>query len=504
MSTTPCLRLHAADNVAIATTDLAPGTRLADVNVTLTDAIPTGHKFAIAPIANGAPVLKYGHFIGVATRDIAAGSHVHTHNLAFAKPDTEVPLPKPAWTDGREERFFEGYRRADGRAATRNYVGVISTVNCSATVVRKITERFAGEGMKPWPHVDGVVPITHTSGCGMPSKGLGIEILQRTLGGFIAHPNFAGVLVVGLGCEVNDIDGLLESQGLEPSPRLRTLTIQESGGTLKTVEKAVGIVRELLLDEADTARRERISAAELVLGLQCGGSDAFSGITANPALGHAADMLVRAGGTVILAETPEIYGAESLLYARASDAKVREELQRTIEWWEEYTAKHGASMDNNPSPGNIAGGITTILEKSLGAVAKSGSSPLRGVCRYGERIDRRGFLFMDSPGYDPCSATGEIASGANIICFTTGRGSVYGAKPVPSLKLASNSAMAARMEEDIDIDCGGVLDGRESLAACGTRIFELILRTASGERSASERSGFGDLEFVPWQIGAVM
>lgn len=503
MAPTPSLRLHPADNVAIAAADLPSGAHLADLNVTLADPIPTGHKFAIAPIATGAPVLKYGHFIGIATRDIEPGSHVHTHNLAFAKPDPSRPLPKPAWNDEREEYFFQGFRRPDGRAATRNYVGVVSTVNCSATVVRKITERFAGDAKKPWPHVDGIVPITHTSGCGMPSKGPGIEVLQRTLGGFIAHPNFAGVLLVGLGCEVNDVDSLLASQGLKAGPQLRTLTIQEAGGTLKTVEKAVGIVRELL-DDAETARRETISAAELVLGLQCGGSDAFSGITANPALGCAADALVRAGGTVILAETPEIYGAESLLYARAETPQVREALQRTIEWWEEYTAKHGASMDNNPSPGNIAGGITTILEKSLGAVAKSGSSPLRGVCRYGERIDRRGFLFMDSPGYDPCSATGEIASGANIICFTTGRGSVYGAKPVPSLKLASNSAMAKRMEDDIDIDCGGVLDGRESLAASGARIFDLILQTASGQRSTSERSGFGDLEFVPWQVGAVM
>lgn len=500
---TPCLRLHDTDNVAIATSDLPAGTHLADLNVTLTEAIPTGHKFAVTAIASGAPVLKYGHFIGIATRAIASGNHVHTHNLTFAKPDKSVPVPKPVWTDEREEHFFQGFRRPGGRAATRNYVGVISTVNCSATVVRKVTERFAGDAMRSWPHVDGVVPITHTTGCGMSSKGLGIKILQRTLGGFIAHPNFAGVLVVGLGCEVNDIDSLLASQGLEPNPRLRTLTIQESGGTLKTIEKAVEIVRELL-DDAEAARREPIPAAELVLGLQCGGSDAFSGITANPALGYAADKLVRAGGTVILAETPEIYGAESLLYARAETPQVREDLQRTIEWWEEYTAKHGASLDNNPSPGNIAGGITTILEKSLGAVAKSGSSPLRGVCRYGERIDRRGFLFMDSPGYDPCSATGEIASGANIICFTTGRGSVYGAKPVPSLKLASNSAMAQRMEDDIDIDCGRVLGGGESLAACGTRTFDLILQTASGQRSASERSGFGDLEFVPWQVGAVM
>lgn len=503
MTATSFIRLHDSDNVAVAIADLPVGTHLADLNVTLANDVLTGHKFAISPIPNGTPVLKYGHFIGLATGDIAPGAHVHTHNLTFAKPDKSLAIPKPAWSDEREEHYFQGFRRPTGKAATRNYVGVISTVNCSATVVRKITERFASDAMKRWPHVDGVVPITHTSGCGMPSKGSGIELLQRTLGGFIAHPNFACVLVVGLGCEVNDIDSLLASQGLEPGPHLRTLTIQESGGTLKTVEKASEIVRELL-DDAETARREAISASELILGLQCGGSDAFSGITANPALGFAADKLVRAGGTVILAETPEIYGAESLLYTRAETPQVREDLRRTIEWWEEYTAQHGASMDNNPSPGNIAGGITTILEKSLGAVAKSGSSPLRGVCRYGERIDRRGFLFMDSPGYDPCSATGEIASGANIVCFTTGRGSVYGAKPVPSLKLASNSAMAKRMEDDIDIDCGSVLGGRESLAASGTRVFDLILQTASGQKSASERSGFGDLEFVPWQVGAVM
>ncbi|HZD54252.1 MAG TPA: altronate dehydratase family protein [Woeseiaceae bacterium] len=503
MSANPFVRLHDSDSVAVATSDLPAGTHLADLGVTLTTEIATGHKFATMEIATGAPVLKYGHFIGVATQNIVPGAHVHTHNLTSVKPDKSMPVPKPVWTEEREEHFFQGFRRPTGKAASRNYVGVISTVNCSATVVRKITERFAGDTMKDWPHVDGVVPITHTTGCGLPSKGPGIELLQRTLGGFIAHPNFAGVLVVGLGCEVNEVDSLLTSQGLEPGQRLRTLTIQECGGTLKTVEKAVEIVRELL-DDAETARRETISAAELILGLQCGGSDAFSGITANPALGHAADKLVRAGGTVILAETPEIYGAESLLFERAETPRVREDLQRLLDWWEEYTAKNGATLDSNPAPGNIAGGITTILEKSLGAVAKSGSSPLRGVCQYAERVDHRGFLFMDSPGYDPFSVTGEIAAGANIVCFTTGRGSVFGAKPVPSLKLASNSAMAQRMADDIDTDCGGILESRETLAERGAKIFELILQTATGRRSASENSGLGDLEFVPWQVGAVM
>ncbi len=503
MPAPPFLRLNETDNVAIAASTLPAGTHIADLNLTLTTEIPTAHKFATTPILTGHPILKYGHFIGAATRDIAPGDHVHTHNLAFAEPDKSAPIPKPAWPPGTEDHFFQGYRRANGAAATRNYVGVVATVNCSATVVRKITERFAGEAMKAWPHVDGVVPITHTSGCGMSAKGSGIEILQRTLGGFIAHPNFAGVLVIGLGCEVNDVERLLESQNLSPGPMLRTMTIQDSGGTLRTVTKAGEIVRELL-DEAETARRERLPASGLILGLQCGGSDAFSGITANPALGYAADKLVRAGGTVILAETPEIYGAESLLFERAETPAVREDLQRLLDWWVDYAGRNGVSLDNNPSPGNIEGGITTILEKSLGAVAKSGSSPLRGVCRYGERIDRRGFLFMDSPGYDPCSVTGEIAAGANIVCFTTGRGSVFGAKPVPSLKLATNSAMAQRMEEDIDADCGSILEHGETPAERGTKIFDLILETASGRRSASELSGFGDLEFVPWQVGAVL
>lgn len=503
MNPNPILHLTPTDNVVLATTALPAGTHLAALNITLPTDIPTGHKIAATAIPKGHPVLKYGHFIGEATQDIAAGEHVHVHNLAFAKHAAYAAATQPPWTPGKEEHFFQGYRRADGRAATRNYIGVIATVNCSATVVRKITERFAGDAMKPWPHVDGVVPITHTTGCGMSSTGPGIELLQRTLGGFIDHPNFAGVLVIGLGCEVNDVDRLLESQNLTPGPRLRTMTIQEAGGTMKTVAKAEEIVRKLL-DEADTARRERMSAAELILGLQCGGSDAFSGSTANPALGVAADKLVRAGGTVILAETPEIYGAESLLFERAETPQVREDLQRLLDWWVDYAAKNGASLDNNPSPGNIAGGITTILEKSLGAVAKSGSSPLRGVQQYAERVDHRGFVFMDSPGYDPCSVTGEIAAGANIVCFTTGRGSVFGAKPVPSLKLASNSAMAQRMEDDIDIDCGGVLEHRETLAERGAKTFELILETASGRRSASENSGFGELEFVPWQVGAVL
>ncbi|HWM29361.1 MAG TPA: altronate dehydratase family protein [Woeseiaceae bacterium] len=496
------LRLHDDDNVVVATCNIGSGAAFDSIHVAAD--IPSGHKIATRAIAAGEIVMKYGQPIGAATRDIAAGEHVHVHNVSavasFAPAQESRRVSREAL---KTTAAFQGYRRAHGGVGTRNYVGIVATVNCSATVVRKIVERFPDSVMAAWPRVDGLVPITHTSGCGMPASGPGIDLLQRTLGGFIRHANFAGVLVVGLGCEVNEVGRLLEAQGLTAGSTLKTMTIQEAGGTHKAIAQAEATVRGLL-ELANDARREEIPAGELTLGLQCGGSDAYSGITANPALGHAADLLVGAGGTVILAETPEIYGAESLLLRRAADSSVADDLRRLIDWWLDHAKKNGASLDNNPSPGNVAGGLSTILEKSLGAVAKSGSSPLRGVYPYAGRIDKRGFVFMDSPGYDPCSATGEIAAGANIICFTTGRGSVFGAKPAPSIKLASNSEMAQRMSGDIDYDCGTILSGAETLAQCGEKIFQLILDTASGKKSASEKSGFGDLEFVPWQLGITL
>jgi altronate hydrolase len=403
----------------------------------------------------------------------------------------------------RESRTFSGFRRSNGSVATRNFVGIISTVNCSATVVRQITAKFSPEVLARYPNVDGICPITHTTGCGMPGSGPGIDVLRRTLGGYIKHPNMAGVLVVGLGCEVNDIGNLLRSLGVAESDTLRTLAIQDAGGTRPAIDKAAGIVEELLA-MANRAERSPVPVSAISLALQCGGSDSFSGVSANPALGYAADLLVAAGGTVILGETPEIYGAEHLLLNRAASPAVAEALLERLDWWQKYVAANGASLNNNPSPGNIAGGISTILEKSLGAVMKSGTSPLRGVYQYAEAISTPGFAFMDSPGYDPCSITGEIASGANIVCFTTGRGSVFGAKPVPSLKLATNSAMAARMHEDMDYDCGRILSGDKTLAEAGAEIFELIVQTAGGHKSASELHGLGDFEFVPWQIGAVL
>jgi len=337
----------------------------------------------------------------------------------------------------------------------------------------------------------------------MAGAGEGYENLQRALWGHARHPNFAGVLMVGLGCEVNQIDFLLEAYGIERGPMFRTMNIQDGGGTRKTVDWGIEQIREML-PEANKAERETISAEHLTVALQCGGSDGYSGITANPALGFAADTLVRHGGTAILAETPEIYGAEHLLTRRAVSDKVAQKLIERIKWWEDYTARNGGEMDNNPSPGNKAGGLTTILEKSLGAAAKGGTTNLAGVYKYGEPVDAKGFVFMDSPGYDPASITGQVASGANVVCFTTGRGSVYGNKPCPSIKLATNSAMYNKLSEDMDVNCGPIADGDASVEDIGTEIFEMFLAVASGQQTKSEAQGLGDAEFIPWQVGAVM
>jgi altronate hydrolase len=498
------LTMHPDDNVALCLDPVAAGDGVA-AGVLAAEAVPSGHKIALRSIAPGEAVRKYGQVIGLASAGIAPGTHVHVHNVSAEVGGMRAAAgaaPAPALSPRRAT--FRGYRRASGKVGTRNYIGVLTSVNCSANVARAIAAAFPDAMFEDGSGgVDGVVALTHTTGCGMTPASEGTANLQRTLQGYCAHPNFAAVLVVGLGCEMMQIAGFADSaEAARHGVTLRTLTIQEEGGTRAAIETGRAIVRELIAG-ASTAAREEVSAQHLVLGLQCGGSDGWSGVTANPALGRAADLLVAAGGTVILSETPEIWGAEQLLFARAETPEVRAALQERLDWWADYVAQHGAELNNNPSPGNIAGGLTTILEKSLGAVAKSGASPLRGVYRYGEAIDRRGFVFMDSPGYDPCSATGQMAAGANILAFTTGRGSVFGSKPAPCIKLASNRALAARMAEDMDVDCSPVLDG-VSLDAMGAAIFDLLLRTASGERSKSEALGLGDLEFVPWQMGAVM
>ncbi len=507
---TPFIRLHPADDVVIARTQLVGGTPIE--SVTSRGLIPPGHKMAVRAIAAGEPVRRYNQIIGFASQPIAAGEHVHVHNLNmgpdkgdFARDYAFGADLKPA--PARREATFMGIRRADGRVATRNYIGILTSVNCSATAARAIAEHFSRRtnpaALAPYPNVDGVVALTHGTGCGMASEGLGMDILSRTLTGYATHANFAGALVVGLGCEANQINAWLATGRLAEGESLRVFNIQDTGGTQKTVDKGIALVNEML-PHANAVKREPCSAAHLSIGLQCGGSDGYSGVSANPALGAAVDLLVAHGGTAILSETPEIYGAEHLLTRRAVSREVGQKLVDRIHWWENYTRINEGEMNNNPSPGNKAGGLTTILEKSLGAVAKGGTTNLEAVYEYAEPVAARGFVFMDTPGYDPVSATGQVAGGANLICFTTGRGSAYGCAPSPSLKLATNSALWQRQEEDMDINCGEIVDGTASVEEMGQRIFALILATASGQQSKSERHGYGQSEFVPWQIGAVM
>ena len=503
------IRIHAADDVVIARQQLVGGTRLDEIGVTVIGLVPPGHKIAVRDIAQGAPIRRYNQIIGTAKQPIAAGQHVHTHNLefsSFARDYAPTTGTHPTQFVDAPATFM-GIKRADGRIATRNYVGILTSVNCSATVARAIADRFRRdihpEALARYPNVDGVVALTHGGGCATDSAGEPLQILRRTLGGYAKHPNFASILVVGLGCETNQISGLMEQESLTTGTQFHTFNIQDTGGTAKTVAHGVELV-QWLLEEANRVKREPVSAAHITVGLQCGGSDGYSGISANPALGAAVDRLVRNGGTAILSETPEIYGGEHLLTRRAVSTAVADKLIARIKWWEAYTARNDQEMDNNPSAGNKAGGLTTILEKSLGAIAKSGTTNLTDVFEYAQPVTTKGLVFMDTPGYDPVSATGQVAGGANLICFTTGRGSAYGCAPSPSLKLGTNTALWVRQEDDIDINCGEVIDGSASVDTMGERIFQLMLATASGAQSKSERHGYGQNEFVPWALGAVM
>ena len=514
MSEPLVIRIHPADDVVIARQQLVGGTLLASEGVTVVGLIPPGHKVAVRAIEQGAPVRRYNQIIGTAKKAIAPGQHVHTHNLEFASfaRDYAASTGTQPTQFVDEPATFQGIRRADGRIATRNYIGILTSVNCSATVARAIADHFRRdvhpEALANYPNVDGVIALTHGGGCATDSAGEPLQVLRRTLGGYARHPNFASILVVGLGCETNQISGLMEQEGLgsknsPTSTQFHAFNIQETGGTRKTVAHGIELV-QWLLEEANNVRREPVSAAHLTVGLQCGGSDGYSGISANPALGAAVDRLVRHGGTAILSETPEIYGGEHLLTRRAVSPAVADKLIARIKWWENYTERNDAEMDNNPSAGNKAGGLTTILEKSLGAIAKSGTTNLTDVFEYAQPVTTKGLVFMDTPGYDPVSATGQVAGGANLICFTTGRGSAYGCAPSPSLKLSTNTALWIKQEDDIDINCGEVIDGSASIDEMGERIFRMMLRTASGEFTKSEVHGYGQNEFVPWALGAVM
>ena len=502
------VRLHRDDDVVISLGQLVSGTHVASENVTVAGLIPPGHKMATRAVEQGAPVRRYGQIIGFAAKPIAPGQHVHTHNLAMGDftRDYAYSAESKATQPARTPATFQGIVRADGRVATRNYIGILTSVNCSATVARAIADHFRRDihpaMLADFPNVDGVIALTHGVGCAVDPEGEGLAILRRTLGGYACHANFASVMVIGLGCETNQISGLLATQGLKTSANLRTFTIQDTGGTTKTIARGIEIVKEML-PSANAVRRETVPARHLVIGLQCGGSDGYSGISANPVLGAAVDLLVSHGGTAILSETPEIYGAEHLLTRRAVTPEVGKKLVDRIHWWQEYCDRNGAEMNNNPSAGNKAGGLTTVLEKSLGGIAKGGSTNLVEVYEYAQPVRARGLVFMDTPGYDPISATGQVAGGANMICFTTGRGSAYGCAPSPSVKLATNSALWTRQSDDMDLNCGEVLDGSATIEAMGARLFQMLLDTASGERSRSEIHGYGQNEFVPWQLSVI-
>jgi len=499
------IRLHPNDDVVIARAQLVGGTQLLDEKITISGLVPPGHKVATRAIKAGEPVRRYNQIIGFASRDIAPGEHVHLNNLAMGAFERDYAFGadmKPT-AYASPQATFDGIVRADGRVATRNYIGILSTVNCSATVARGIADHFTRERLADFPNVDGVVALTHGSGCGMDTHGEGMKILRRTLGGYARHPNMAGVLMIGLGCEANQISSLLGAENLSEGPLLQTFSIQDTGGTAKTIAHGIGLVKAML-PHANQVTRQPVPASHITVGLQCGGSDGYSGITANPALGAAVDLLVRHGGTAILSETPEIYGAEHLLTRRAASREVGEKLIARIRWWEDYTAREKGEMNNNPSPGNKAGGLTTILEKSLGAVAKGGTTNLVEVYEYAEPVTAKGFVYMDTPGYDPVSATGQVAGGANMIVFTTGRGSAYGCAPSPSLKLSTNTPLWVKQEEDIDLNCGEIVDGNATVDQIGKRLFDLMLATASGAKSKSELHGYGQSEFVPWYLGAVM
>ena len=506
MLSNPFIRLDPKDNVVVARMEVAAGTAVPAEGVTTQQLVPSGHKIATRAIAKGEPVLKYNTIIGFAAEDLAPGTWMHSHNIAFGDlvkdyrhgldyvPTDFVPPDQRA--------RFQGIVRADGRVATRNYLGVFVVGHSSATIARKIAAAFDDGVLADYPHVDGVAPFVHGQGSGTERGGEPLALLRRTLAGYINHPNTAGALIIGCGQDHNPLPEFLAATGLKPGPMLRTLHVQQAGGTRRAIEQGIAAVRQML-PAANTARRQPVSAEHINVGMQCGGSDGFSGLSANPALGAAMEILIRHGGTAILSETSEIFGVEHTLTARAVTPAVGQKLVDRIDWWLEYNKGRDTQINGRVSPGNNAGGLANVIEKSLGGAKKGGNAPLMEVYRYAEPVTQHGLVFMDTPGYDPVSATGQIAGGANLVCFTTGRGSCFGSVPAPTMKLASNTAMYTRMEADMDINCGLVIDGAATIPEMGQRIFEQLLRHASGEATRSERLGVGANEFVPWPIGIV-
>ncbi len=505
------LRLHPDDDVGVLRRPVKAGLRLSDGSESLTVAtdLSAGHKIALRLRKDGDPIRRYGQVIGFVRGAIHPGDHVHTHNLVvrdFSRAyefATEI-REAPPLTAAESARTFPGYLRPGGAVGTRNYLAVISSVNCSAGVSQYVRARFDPATLRrDYPNLDGVLAFTHKSGCCV-QPGEPYAMLQRVFSGLARHPNIAGYVLIGLGCEGHQVSRIRREEGLDslqPGEAAGTfLTIQQQGGVQRTVEAATQALMGLL-PYAAAQRRSPQPISRLTLAMNCGGSDGASGITANPALGFASDELVRHGGTSVLAETPEIYGAEHLLTRRAVTREIGEQLLAHIRWWEEHVRSHGASIDNNPSPGNKEGGLTTIYEKSLGALAKGGQAPLRAVYRYAERITKPGLAFMDTPGFDPVSMTGLVAGGCTLGAFTTGRGSVYGCKPAPCLKIATNTGLFEWMNEDMDLNAGTILDGLETPEQVGRRIFEELVAVAGGKQTKSEAQGLGDEEFAPWIQG---
>ena len=511
--------LHPRDDVAIARLTLARGVVLrlpADSRdgerlLELKQRIQSGHKFALHQLALAAPVRRYGSIIGFATIPILPGEHVHSHNLAVGELhqhyDYGVDFHPVDYLPESQRRTFLGYKRPDGRVGTRNYLAIISSVNCSASTVRAIQRRFGPELLHQYPNIDGVIGLTHKSGCGMRHGSDAVEQLQRVLAGMAMHPNIGAYLLVGLGCESNQLEDLINTMALNQGRNTLWkqplfLTIQENHGISTTVEEGARLLGATL-PAVNDVKREATPISELTLALQCGGSDGWSGVTANPALGYCADELIRQGGTAVLSETPEIYGAEHILLRRVRSREVGESFVERLRWWEHYTSINQMEMDNNPAPGNKQGGLTTIYEKSLGAIAKGGSTPLNAVYSYAQPITERGLVVMDTPGYDPVSVTGQVAGGCNIIAFTTGRGSCFGFKPAPSLKIASNTSLYENMLDDMDLNAGEILNGL-SIREAGLRILDELIEVASGKQSKSEAQDVGEEEFSPWILGATM
>ena len=495
------IKLNEKDNIGIASMDIPENVDL-NIGIKSITKIPYGHKISIENIRKGDYIFRYGQKIGISLVDIKKGEHVHSHNLIFSEFERKY---KNQFDEGikkyKKGLCFKGYKRKDGSSGTRNYIGLISTVNCSATVVKKIAERVNLELKNlNFNNIDGAVCLKHSSGCGMNTTSYGMNVFNRTIEGFKIHPNFAKVYVIGLGCECAQISLYNNDQH---NRNVEYLNIQDEGGTREIVSKVSNTIINQL-ENINNIKRSDIPISELTLALQCGGSDSYSGVTANPALGFASDLLVDYGGSSILSETPEIYGAEHLLYERSINKLNIEKIEKQIDWWKDHLKKSNSALDNNPSPGNKKGGLTTILEKSLGAVSKSGTRNMVDVLDYAEKLKTKGFNFMNSPGYDPVSVTGQVASGANIICFTTGRGSCFGFKPAPSIKIATNTNMYNKLEEDMDINAGKIMDGENSIDDVGKEIFDKIISVASGEKSKSEINEYGDDEFSPWIIGATI